>query len=195
MATHSFSWILWAVKTPSPGHMATHSSSSISWAVKTSVNRAIWPHILFPGYYGQSDSVNGPSGHSFYFLDIKSSQDSFISRTVYGTQSLFSISWVVNTPSPGHMAITILLFRDHGYQYSVTGPYATLSPFPRSWVVNTPSPGHMATYSPFWVSWAVKTSVSGPYATHSPSWISWAVKTPSPVHMATYSPFPISGHS
>ncbi|KAI8784266.1 hypothetical protein BgiBS90_015882 [Biomphalaria glabrata] len=126
------------------GHMATHSFSLISWAVKTP-SRAIWPHILFPGYHGQSRlrhwaiwphillsdimgsqdfvtstvygdtisfseimgskySVTGPFGHTFSFPDIMGSQDSVTSSTVYG--DTISFSEIMDN------------------QYSVTGPYS-----------------------------------------------------------------------
>ncbi|KAK6973235.1 hypothetical protein BgiMline_024432 [Biomphalaria glabrata] len=122
--------------------------------------------ISFSEIMGSKYSVTGPYGHTFFFPDIMGSQD-FVTSTVYGYTisfseimgSKYSVTgpyghtfsfprlWVVNTPSPGHMA--------------------TLSPFPRSWVVNTPSLGHMATHSPFWISWAVKTPSPGHMATHS----------------------------
>ncbi|KAK0068127.1 hypothetical protein Bpfe_002062 [Biomphalaria pfeifferi] len=49
------------------------------------------------------DSVTGPYGHTFSFPDIMGKQDSSLVLFI-ATQSPFSRSWVVKTPSPGHMA-------------------------------------------------------------------------------------------
>ncbi|KAI8726533.1 hypothetical protein BgiBS90_038330 [Biomphalaria glabrata] len=76
---------------------------------------------LLPGYHGQSRLRHWAIWPNIlFFLDIMG----------------------VKTPSSGHMT-THSLFRDHGYQDSVSGPYGQ-------------------SFSS-WISWAVKTSVTGPY--------------------------------
>ncbi|KAI8726616.1 hypothetical protein BgiBS90_038292 [Biomphalaria glabrata] len=115
---------------------------------KYSVTGPFGHTFSFPDIMGSQDSVTSSTvyGDTISFSEIMDNQYSVTgpysppprSMAVktpslvvlfMATQSLFSISWVVNTPSLSHMA--------------------THSPFPRSLVVNTPSPSHMATHSPF----------------------------------------------
>ncbi|KAI8784259.1 hypothetical protein BgiBS90_015875 [Biomphalaria glabrata] len=128
--------------------------------------------FFFLDIMGSQDSITGPYGFTFFFLDIMGSQDSVTGP--YGTYSPFPISWafkasslvlflwrhtspfprswVVNTPSPGHMAThspspdimgsqesvisrtvygdAISFFDFMVNQYSVTGPYGHTFSFP-----------------------------------------------------------------
>ncbi|KAI8726565.1 hypothetical protein BgiBS90_038362 [Biomphalaria glabrata] len=98
--TFSFLDIDGAVKTPSPGPYGHSFFFSRYHGQSRLRHRAIWPHILL----------------SRYHWAVKTSSLVLF----YGRHNLlFPRSWVVNTPSPGHLA--------------------THSPSPISWAVKTPS--------------------------------------------------------
>ncbi|KAI8784270.1 hypothetical protein BgiBS90_015886 [Biomphalaria glabrata] len=111
---------------------------------------------------GSQYSVTGPYGHTFSFLDIWAVKTSSL-VLFKATQSHFPRSWVVNTPSPGHLATHSLFPRIMSSQYSVTGHMATFSPFPRSWVVKTPSTGPYRHTFSFPDIMGSQDSVTGPY--------------------------------